>query len=307
MTRAERIIFSLLSILTVFAFIFWKDITAVTGSKTRVATVKDEETENKKEQNDSKKKDKEDEKAESTHPNIKIIRKWDLPSDLKEISGIAHIKENQFACVQDELGKIFVFDTESGKIENEIEFADAGDYEGIAVVNETAYVVRADGLLFEVNNFFSGKPSLTQHNTHLTEKQDVEGLCYDKKNNRLLLSIKKNELNNDDYKGIYAFDLSSKKAATVPVHKIDLTHKIWDEVKGKSKIQPSDLEVHPATNDIYVLDGPDSKLLVMGPDGSKKELYQLSSSDFPQPAGISLRRRVSFIFQTRAKTVQAIS
>ena len=289
MTKVERVIFSILAIMSVFAFIFWKDFAAATNSKTKIADIKDVDKNSKKVQKDSKKKNKKDEeeKTENTHPDIKIIQKWDLPANLKEISGIAFIKENQFACVQDELGKIFVFNTESGKVEEEIQFADAGDYEGIAVVNETAYIVRADGLLFEVNNFFSGKPSLIQHNTHLTGKHDVEGLCYDKKNNRLLLSIKGNELKNENYKGIYAFDLSLKKIATVPVHKIDLTDKIWDKVKGKNKIQPSDLDVHPLTRDIYIVDGANPKLLVMGADGIKKNLYHLSSSDFEQPEGIT--------------------
>ena len=186
MSKIERIAISLLAILTVFTFIFWKDVTAVTTGETKLSNTgffKDD---------DIKKKQKKpnEEKLESTHPNVKIIQKWDMPADLTEISGIAYIKKNRFACVQDELGKIFVFNTVSGKVEREIQFGDAGDYEGIALANETAYIVRADGMLFEVNNYANGKPSLMQHKTHLTAKQNVEGLCYDKKNNRLLFAIK---------------------------------------------------------------------------------------------------------------------
>ncbi len=69
----------------------------------------------------------------------------------------------------------------------------------------------------------------------MTAKQDVEGLAYDPKNNRLLLSIKGKEPGNEDYKGIYSFDLSSKKLAVTPVYKIDLTHSIFNDVKGKNK------------------------------------------------------------------------
>ena len=125
------------------------------------------------------------------------------------------------------------------------------------------------------------------HTTHLTEKQDVEGLCYDKKNNRLLLSIKEEEADTKDYKGIYAFDLSTKKLSADPIHKIDLKHSIWNDVKDKDKIKPADLDVHPSTGDIYILDGPDPKILVMGADGSKKNLYFLNTDEFAQPEGIS--------------------
>ena len=298
MTKVERIAITLLAIITAFTFIFWKDVTAVTTGETKLSNTgffKDD---------DIKKKQKKpkQEKLESTHPNVKIIQRWDMPDDLKEISGIAYIKNNRFACVQDELGKIFVFNTVSGKVEREIQFGDAGDYEGIALANETAYIVRADGMLFEVNNYADGKPLLVQHKTHLTAKQNVEGLCYDKKNNRLLFAIKGKEPNNNSYKGIYAFDLASKKMATTPALKVDLTHNIWNDVKSKNKIQPSDLDVHPLTGDIYIVDGADPKLLVMGADGTKKNLYQLSSSDFPQPEGMSFTNEGDLYISNEGRT-----
>ena len=281
MTKVERFAFGILAIITVLAFIFWKDVTGI-NNKAGLAAVKAVKSDGK----ENNKKDKK-ETNKATDPKITITKKWELPSSLKEISGIAYMEDNRFACIQDEEGKIFVFNTETSKIENEIQFGDAGDYEGIAIVNKSAYVLRADGQLFEVDNFAAQKPSLVQHKTHLTAKQNVEGLCYDKKNNRLLLAIKGKEFNTSDYKGIYAFDLSTKKLGVTPVLKIDLTHNIWKDVKGKNKIQPSDLEMHPHTGDIYIVDGPDPKLLVMGADGAKKEIYQLSDSDFPQPEGIS--------------------
>jgi hypothetical protein len=58
------------------------------------------------------------------------------------------------------------------------------------VVGETIWVLRADGKLFEVSNMNAAKPSVKEYSTQLTTKQDPEGLCYDKKNNRLLIAIK---------------------------------------------------------------------------------------------------------------------
>ena len=297
MTKVEKIALGLLAILTVFAFIFWKDFKSVTGKKAGLTKIKPEK-------NDAEKKNKKNkqEDVKAFDSSIKIVQKWDMPSDLKEISGIAYINKNRFACVQDELGKIFIFNTATGEVEKEIQFAGAGDYEGIAIVGETAYIMQADGKLFELKNYSSAKPVLVEHDTHLTAKQDVEGLCYDEKNNRLLLAIKGREPNSKDYKGIYAFDLASKKIATTPAIKIDLTHNIWSGTKSKNKIQPSDIDVHPVTGDVYIVDGPDSKLLVMSADGTKKKLYQLSNTDFPQPEGMAFNQAGELFISNEGRT-----
>mgnify|MGYP003577667834 CR=1 FL=1 len=87
--------------------------------------------------------------------------------------------EQRFACVQDEEGKIFIFNRATGKIEKEIPFAGSGDYEGIALKGNTAYVLRADGVLYEVN-MDGAQASLKEHKTVLTVEHNVEGLTYDK-------------------------------------------------------------------------------------------------------------------------------
>ncbi len=46
-----------------------------------------------------------------TPDDIKIISRWDLPSELLEISGIAYIDATHFACVQDEAGTIYIYNT----------------------------------------------------------------------------------------------------------------------------------------------------------------------------------------------------
>jgi uncharacterized protein YjiK len=286
MTKAEKIIGSLVLILGLAALFFWKDIRSITSGETQLFS-EQSTVGKKKEKKKEKVKEGKNPSATASDPAIKIIEKWDLPSELKEISGITYIGYDQFACVQDELGKIFVFNTKSRKVEKEIGFAGAGDYEGIALVNSTIYVLRADGKLFEVQHYNEPEPTIIEHSTHLTEKQNVEGLSYDKRNNRLLLAIKGKEPQSNDYKGIYAFDLTTKKSATTAVYRIDLNHSLFKGTKGKNKIQPSDLEVHPATGDVYVIDGPGPGLLVMDSEGNKKNLYRLSSSDFSQPEGIT--------------------
>ena len=228
---------------------------------------------------------------------VTIVNRWDVPEILKEISGHEYIGDQRFACVQDELGKIFIYNTSTEKIEKEIPFASAGDYEGLALNGTTAYVLRADGQIFEVGNYNSGKPEVKQHKTHLTQKQDTEGMAFDKANNRLLISVKGKEPESDDYKGIYAFDLTSKEMKREPVFKIDLLNDLFaSSNSGKSKkvkkkksgaLNPSEIAIHPTSGEIYITDGSDPRLLIMDKKGVITSLIKLEDSAFSQPEGIS--------------------
>ena len=224
-------------------------------------------------------------------PAISIEKRWNMPKQLLEISGLSNIDDSRFACVQDEQGTIFIYNIASSSIEKEIPFGGVGDYEGLAVVGETVWVLRADGKLFEVKNINAEKPSVKEYGTHLTIKQDSEGLCYDKKNNRLLIAIKGAELAAEDYKGIYAFDLSTKKMDQKPVFKIDLLNEVFENngsgKKKKGSMNPSGIAIHPLNGDMYLTDGRNSKLLITDAAGKIKKLYQLRTSDFPQPEGIT--------------------
>ncbi len=222
--------------------------------------------------------------------DAKVLITWLLPEKLLEVSGIAWLDAEHFACVQDELGTVFIFNVRLNKIDKEIPFGSKGDYEGIAVVGQTIYVLRADGVIFGIENFQSSGRNVKMYTTHLKKKQDSESLAYDKKNNRLLVSVKAADPNSQDYKGIYAFDLRSKSMSPTPVYKIDLNHAIFEDVnKGKPKnsISPSDMDINPVTGDIYILEGTKPKLLIMSQAGKLLSLHELKGPDFPQPEGLA--------------------
>lgn len=122
--------------------------------------------------------------------DVRILERWDMPTNLTEISGISLVSPTIFACVQDEAGEIFLYNTATRRVEKSIRFAGPGDYEGIAIVGTTAWVLRADGLLFEVKSFAGASPIVAEHQTSFTAAQDIEGLCLDERRNRLLLAVK---------------------------------------------------------------------------------------------------------------------
>ena len=230
-------------------------------------------TSEKKEEKDKKNKEKKGKNGKDA--KVTIVQKWELPEVLREVSGIAYMDADRFVCIQDEDGSIFIYNRATKTIEKEIPFAGPGDYEGITLANNTAYVVRSDGRLYEVPMTEGGK-GVKEWETSLTIEQNVEGLFYDKKEDRLLLAIKGDEPHTKEYKGVYAFDVKRKKFVKEPVFKISAHNSLLSEKEGKKggRIKPSAIAIHPVTGDIYVTDGPAARLLVMDAAGNAKKLYQ---------------------------------
>lgn len=227
---------------------------------------------------------------EAAADEIKVVRKFELPHMLQEVSGISYLDKDRIACVQDEAGAIFIYNTSDEKIENQISFGASGDYEGLAIVGNLAYIIRSDGQLFEVSYQEKSSPTIKEYATGLTASNNVEGLTFDASNKRLLLAIKGAEGGNANYKGIYAFDLATKKLLKTPVFKIDLTNSVFKNVTGKkltSAIQPSEIAVHPVTGNIYITEATNPQLLILNPQGAILRRYKLSNADFIQPEGMT--------------------
>lgn len=289
-SNGDKIGLGVVSLSVILVFLVWNESKSVSRSETQAEKPKKENAAKKsdKKGNSEKKDNKGDNKGKDANiaSEVSILQKWELPADLKEVSGIAFLDDQRFACIQDERGTIFIFNRASGKIEREIPFAGTGDYEDITVKGDIAYVVRADGRLYEVD-ISAGKSSVKEYNTPLTVQHNVEGLCYDKNNDRLLLAIKDDEPSNPGYKGIYAFDLSKKAFIKDPAYKIELQKgSNTSQNKGNKSIMPTAIAIHPITNEIYITDGPQAKLVIMDKSGNIKKLVHLGK-DFPQSEGIT--------------------
>ena len=113
---------------------------------------------------------------QETRNDYTIHNSWQLPEILNEVSGIVWLSEETMACVQDEDGVIFIYDLKDKKITDKIEFAGPGDYEGIAVRSNNAYVMRSDGTIFEVENFRTKKIKVKTIETRFTSKNNIETL-----------------------------------------------------------------------------------------------------------------------------------
>ncbi|TVZ28413.1 uncharacterized protein YjiK [Gillisia sp. Hel_I_86] len=223
-----------------------------------------------------------------TAKDVQIDKTWDMPILLEEISGISWIDEDHMACVEDEEAIIFIYNTKASTIDKQIPFGEDGDYEGIALVDNDAYVLRSDGTLFEVQNYRQDSIIVNEYATGLPPEFNFEGVAYDKKNNRLLLAIKDKE--EEKSKPIYAFNLKTKKVEEKPAFEIqfnDPAFKVLDQEINHQIIRPSDLAVHPKNGDVYILDATNPKLLILNSRGKIKKLHVFKEEQFGQPEGIT--------------------
>ena len=235
---------------------------------------------------------------------VNVEQVWKMPKELNEISANVLLSDNRMACIQDNAGVIFIYDMQSKTIESTIPFSTTGDYEGLAVVGGTYYVLRSDGMLYEVETRGQNKkPHVATYQLPLGASNDTEPMCYDRAHNRLLVGTKEGDLSGKATNGVYSFDLGTKKMSTNELFTIsgagseanDEHKKKSDNKKNAGKknnnkvsvdIRPSEIAIHPKTGDVYILDGPKSELLIADQTGHVKSVTQLDRKTFPQPEGM---------------------
>lgn len=234
---------------------------------------------------------------------------WSLPKKLIEISGLSFIDKHRLACVQDEKGKIYVFNMKSGKIEKKIDFAKDGDFEGVAVVKKDIWILKSNGNLYRVKNFIKEtQAKAKKYSTSLSGKNDAEGLAYNPADNQLLIACKGHPFIDDRegkrYKAIYSFNIKTKQLNLEPFLLMDLdTIKYYkgynaitqlgveflaylNTAKGDVSFQPSGMAIHPISGNIFVLASIGNLLVVYSRRGELLAMIELKSKCHPKPEGI---------------------
>lgn len=219
------------------------------------------------------------------------IKKHFLNYDLEEISGLTFYKENQVAAIEDEKGKLYFIDVNTGDITRTIEFGSDGDYEGVEFIGDQVYILRSDGDIYNFTLTNDNKADANKEETVLDSKNDAEGLGFDGQN--LIVALKGSgdtKDNNAHGKAIYSYDVEKKEITEKELfdfHKDDLT----DFIKHRkyfsrvSDFDPSAIAVHPFTKDYYVLSA-DKVLAIFNQNFSIKEVIKLNPITYNQAEGI---------------------
>jgi uncharacterized protein YjiK len=243
-----------------------------------------------------------------------------LPGELKEISGMAETDTTAFACIQDEKEIVYIFDINKSQVIKKLNLGYTGDFEGIARVDKTLYILRSDGVISEIADFDTDQPLRTTYSTGIPWK-DNEGICSDPNSNRLLIAPKmapEKSSGNKKKRFIYGFDLISKKLLDEPVITFDLDeiekfvheNKIKVPTKDKKKgggkepdikFRMSAIEIHPLTGKLFVLSSFDKLLFVFNMKGEIEFVERLNPEIFHQPEGITFMKNGDLYISNEGK------
>ncbi|MFT4667346.1 MAG: hypothetical protein ACI8YQ_000299 [Polaribacter sp.] len=232
--------------------------------------------------------------------------KGNLPKELIEISGLTYnSKNNTLLAINDEAGRLYTLDATDFNLIEKKEFGNNGDYEGIEIVGDIVYVLKANG---DITPIDIKKPKVKKTiKTPLTTANDVEGLGFDPTTNELILACKgtpalkkKHKLKNT--KAFYAFDLDRKELNDYPKFTIsdeqleDFFKDYFDEDLSKKKrkklknrlldFSPSAIAKHPMDENFYILSSIGKVLLVCNSYGRIADVQFLNDKKFSQPEGI---------------------
>ena len=247
---------------------------------------------------------------------------YDMPNDLEEISGIYLMDDGRFACIQDELGIIFIYDSSERKVVKEIRFDKDNDYEDIEIIGEDAYVLEADGDIRWVKNFLSGEVNVVKYETLLRTDNDTEGLTYDPVHETLLVACKGDPSLKDgpeykDKRAVYSFSLKTKRLEETPFLLMDLDKLMQMEdmnalarlsyrlaaaldPNGDVRFQPSAIAIHPETDNIYILSFTSTMLTVFDRSGNLKNVIALDKKIFQQPEGMCFDKKGNLFISNEA-------
>lgn len=219
----------------------------------------------------------------------------DLPKKLQEISGLAPwYQDSEVVAVQDEDGELFIINTLSGKVTKSFKFGKDRDYEGIARIQDSLYVLERDGDIHQIVYHEGAKEfDAKKMETNFSYRNDTEGIGFDDRENHLLIVPKEEELNpltaDDSRRGIYSFDLGKRTLNPQPVYYVD-EFKVGEAIYKSRKrynLKPSGVAVDPITGDLYVLASVGKILVVINRQNELKHIELLEEDVFRQPEGIT--------------------
>ncbi len=229
-----------------------------------------------------------------------------MPPDLLEISGLGLAPDGKtLVAVQDEEGIVFFLNRKTGSIIRQIAFWKDGDYEGIEMVGKDIFVVKSSGTIYHILYYDNRYDQVEKYSFSLSRENDVEGLAYDAKNNRLLLACKakaESTDTSDTQRGIYSFDLNTMQLSTQPVFTISLEdvqqylttvgttveklEQQFAEDAEKFAFAPSGIAIHPRTGHIYIISSVGKTLFVLHEQGKILHIEKLQKKIHTQPEGI---------------------
>jgi len=219
--------------------------------------------------------------------------KFNMPESLLEISGIAfyHNRADTVYSIQDEDGKLFRQGW-GNKKQKHADFGKKGDYEDLAILNETIMVLKSDGSLFVFPFTEATKETVTDLKEwkDILPKGEYESIYADPQTNQVYLLCKncKDDKKEESMSGsIFTWNPAKKELILSGQFSMDLSQLIEKEEILKTGLKASALTRDPHSGEWYILSSVNKLLIVATPDWKVKSVHHLNSSIFNQPEGLA--------------------
>ncbi|HLF33729.1 MAG TPA: SdiA-regulated domain-containing protein [Cyclobacteriaceae bacterium] len=237
-----------------------------------------------------------------------------MPEFLAEISALEYFSDGILACVEDESGSLYLFNTGTGNVTRKIKFGEKGDYEGNAIKGDSAWVIKSNGELFMFRTDLGDNPESMTWHLPFNNKNDVEGLCYRDADHSLLIACKGDAGIQKELKGraVYRFDIRAGKLDPDPV--IHLTSDVYiDALKSfgldpenHSPFKPSGISINPLNGNVFLISSIGRLLMIIDEDKEIVFMIPLPGRTFTQPEGICFSPEGDMFISSEGKVKDGI-
>jgi len=204
--------------------------------------------------------------APVVNPNF---QQWKLPQRLREISGLALTADNRLLAVTDEEAIVYEIDYEKGAVTKTFALGSPvarDDFEGIAVVDETVWLMTSDGRLFASPEGNDGEHvTFVQYDTGAGDYCELEGLAADQQSQALLLACKQTVSARDELK-VFQVPLADGRPADLTA--TDIPEASIAARIGRKHVRPSGIAIDPGSGNWVLVAANHAALITVASDGA---------------------------------------
>lgn len=227
-----------------------------------------------------------------------------LPKMLKEVSGLAFGGSDILYMHNDEEGIVYKFDMNKKKVVKEYELGEKHikkDFEDIAAINDSIYLISSHGILYKFSLEDGHKEIPFQKIiTGLNKKNNIEGLCYNPKTNSFLLACKGFPGKGyEGYRAVYEFSLKNNKLKSKPLFLISL-EQLKDEYNIKD-FAPSGIELHKESGHFFLISAAPEVIIELDSQGILVNAKKFNDKIHKQPEGITFLNDGTLVISDEGK------
>ncbi len=206
--------------------------------------------------------------ADSFPTKVKPVAKWVMPTELRELSGVALTANGQLLVHGDEQALIYVIDPRTGIISDRFHVGRGlrGDFEAITTAGDYIWLLQSNGKLYRFKQGKDGaRVPYELHDTKLGKECEFEGVAYQADSAWLVMPCKRQPKEKEDELLIYRFRLQGPDAGKLSEMEVPLEQVIG--VNKWKEFRTSDIAIDPNTGNYVLIAAQQKGLVVMTPDG----------------------------------------